>query len=115
MRITSILLGLSVALAAASPSLASNLTGAQIEDQVIGKRFVAQYQGIESRVLYDPSGLVRISDSSLAGEGTWSLDNGSFCVTMTTGPLLGNTCVTITSNLNGGFSMSNGMTFQPGR
>ena len=115
MRITSLLLGLSLAAAAALPSLANTLTSAQIEEQFVGKRFIATYQGIESRVLYGPAGNVRVTGSSLAGEGTWSLSDGSFCVTMTSGPLLGNSCVTISSRLDGGFAMSNGMTFTPGR
>jgi len=115
MRIKSILLGLAAAIATASPVLASNMTDAQIQEQIIGKRLVSQHQGIESRVLYDPAGIVRVSDSSLAGEGTWTLTGGSFCINMTSGPLLGQSCMTIQNRLDGGFAMSNGVTFQLGR
>lgn len=115
MRIKSILLGLAAAIATTSPVLASNMTDAQIEDKFIGMRLVSYQQGIESMVLYDEDGFVRISGSSLAGEGTWTVTDGSFCTNMTSGPLLGQSCMTIQSRLDGGFAMSNGVTFQPGQ
>ena len=105
----SIALGLAFGAATMTAAFATNLTSEQIEEQIIGKRMQAEYLGAPMTVLYDPSGDVQVTAPDMSGTGTWSMTEGSFCVNMTTGPNLGETCMTIEARGDGLYSTSNGM------
>lgn len=72
-----------LALAAPVPSLASEvLSGAQIEQLVIGKTLVGRRMGMTLRMQVKPDGKIHARMGPMSREGRWSIEGDMFCTDM---------------------------------
>ena len=98
-----------VALSVPAAAPASSMSDGAILSDLIGKRIEATYYGAPRTVLFDEAGLVRITDDDGVANGTWTLTNGNFCMTLVDGPNPGQSCMTFTAHGGGVYSSSTGL------
>ncbi len=108
-RLSAFVLPLMAAATLAGPALATNMTNGAIEAQLIGKRIEANRLGADLIMLFDNDGLVRLTDPDGVSNGTWTLDDGTLCMTIVDGTAPGETCMTFISRGGGVYSTSSGI------
>ncbi len=81
----------------AMPALSAStdtLTKEQIAQQIIGKTLNARRMGLSVRIFYNSNGTVTMKFPLMSGAGTWAYQGDGLCMTLTSGPKRGKTCVT---------------------
>ncbi|MEX3014016.1 hypothetical protein [Gymnodinialimonas hymeniacidonis] len=87
---------------------AGTLSGDEIHAAFSNETFQIRRMGMNVRVTYMASGLVRFESALMNGEGSWETEGDALCVTMLSGPRAGRECLTIESIGGGRYRTSDG-------
>lgn len=92
--ITSLALTAAVFTATTLPAVAEIMSKDRIAKEIIGKTLTTSRKGMTVRLQYNTDGTVRMKAFIMSGGGTWKYSDNGVCMTMTSGPKKGETCVT---------------------
>lgn len=76
------------------PATAEIMSKDQIANEIIGTPLTASLKGMTVHLQYNTDGTVRMKAFIISGGGTWAYSDDGLCMTMTSGPKKGKTCVT---------------------
>ncbi len=93
-RTLSVMVALLATPLSAQAASSEALTREQIAQQIIGKTLNAKRLGMSVRIFYKSDGTVTMKFPLMSGAGTWVYHGDGVCMTLTSGPKRGKTCVT---------------------
>lgn len=88
----------------------STMTQEEIASTLIGNTLSTSRKGMPVRLTYNTDGSVSMKAMIMSAKGTWRYSDTGLCMTMTSGPRKGETCVSFTALGGGKFLNSEGMT-----
>jgi len=94
---------------AATPATAENLSGENLQSEIVGQTLSGRRLGMRIQMAYLPDGQVAVTSALFSGRGTWTIAGDQMCVTFESGPREGENCTAFRREGDGVYLTDDGL------